>query len=396
MCLTDGARSKAMQKEILQFGGNRMADALRAALNEMTFTAGEACVVKAWGNVSANVLVPFAGPAYQPKFHRSAVRTLHNCIRDVLKLAVENNCVSVALPMSYDGPKNSFPREDAVHTILRTTRRWLEQLPSIETVVFFTDDIAVTETFGQLLPLYFPRSAFEARQAFTIVPPNFQSGNELGELDDDAALHMVHPPEHAEVETLDFAPFSASKDAGTARYSEKEAVYARYLEEAHQMRSEIWTMFQKQCFLYVTPPVKNDVFSLPMVTLIGANWPQNVRRELLMQYLVRVLDPVLRSGYSFLYVHASASYYSAPSLETLQEVLHMMHRRYKHSLKRFFILHPNWAVKAALAVGWAFMSSDMWNNTVYFDSIRDLEHYVQGKVKLPPFVAKCEQENKTL
>lgn len=391
MSLNDGTRSLEMKNEILELGGEEMVDEFEHVMGDK-FASGEARSVKGWGNLSAKYVLPFVGPAYKAKFHGAAVRTLHSSIREVLKLASEFDCRSVAIPMSYVDPRAQFPQEDAVHTILRTTRRWLEQLPCIETVVFFTNDASVLDTFGALLPLYFPRTAAEAHEALARLPSDYPFGDEFGELHSKSA-DMLHPPDHAEVETLNFAPFCANDCKGRgAEDMQDEILYMHYLREAHQMRTEMWTEMQKLCFLYVRPPIANDVFSVPIVTLIGANWPQNVAHEFLMQYVVRTLDPVVRSEYSFLYVHSSASYHSSPSLQMLQEVLRMAQLRYKYTLKRFYILHPTWAVKAALALGWAFMSTELWENTVYCESIRDLEEFVRGKVQLPAFVTSYERD----
>jgi len=359
-------------------------------LKETRLLSGEAHIFKAY-NLSSGWLIPFCGPMYESRYHRAVVVSLHQAIREVLKCAAEKQCTTVAIPMCYADPKHKFPRSDAIHTILRTTRRWMEKLP-FESVVFYTTgDDSDLSVFGELLPLYFPRSAEEALDAIRRLPVDFNFGTPDGDLAEEGVPQLIIPPTgEDDIEALDFAPFVAegavTRENKDDDWQDRD-LYSYYLRMSYRMGDKLWKTIQETCFLYVTHPPDD----LPVVTFVGAHWPSHISHDLLMQFVVRTLDPIGHCGYTFLYVHSSASVSNAPTLQTLQEVMQLMYYRYKHTLRRFYILHPDWAVKAALALGWAFISNELRANVLTFDSIRELEN-VQGKVQLPSFVETFEVE----
>lgn len=99
---------------------------------------GEAVITTA-GKLNAKFVIHTVGPVWNDG-NRNEVQALTNCYRNSLKLAVENNCGTIAFPCISTGIYK-FPVELAAKVAVRTINEFLVNADQIEqvTIVCFDD-----------------------------------------------------------------------------------------------------------------------------------------------------------------------------------------------------------------------------------------------------------------
>jgi O-acetyl-ADP-ribose deacetylase (regulator of RNase III) len=102
--------------------------------------AGEAKITRGY-HLPARFVIHTVGPIWRGGKHDEA-RTLSNCYRNSLQLAVENEIRTIAFPAISCGAYG-YPIEEAAHIALETTREFLANNDKIDKVVFvlWGDDI---------------------------------------------------------------------------------------------------------------------------------------------------------------------------------------------------------------------------------------------------------------
>lgn len=100
---------------------------------------GEAVVTTA-GNLPATFIVHTVGPVWNGGY-KNEPELLANCYRNSLKLAVEKNAETIALPNISTGIYG-YPKPGAAKVAVATVREFLERNESIKKVIFvcFDDD----------------------------------------------------------------------------------------------------------------------------------------------------------------------------------------------------------------------------------------------------------------
>lgn len=100
------------------------AENLQAACNELRpIRIGEAVITSGF-NLPARYIIHTAGPNYNYGKYTAAV-LLYDCYMNSLKLAVENQCRSIAFPLIASGDKD-YPKEDALEVSIRAIRDFLQ------------------------------------------------------------------------------------------------------------------------------------------------------------------------------------------------------------------------------------------------------------------------------
>lgn len=98
---------------------------------------GEAVITTA-GNLPAKYVIHTVGPIWNGGFEHKD-KKLANSYVNSLKLAVENNCKSIAFPNISTGVY-SFPKDRAAKIAVKSTRDFLSKNQTIEEVVFVCFD----------------------------------------------------------------------------------------------------------------------------------------------------------------------------------------------------------------------------------------------------------------
>ena len=125
-------------------------------------------------------IIHTVGPRFHLKYRNAAENALHNCYRNSLAFVRERRLKSVAVPCLYK-VKKRYPREEAAHTAVRTTRRFLENYgDTIDHVVLVVDNQQDYRIYQKVMPLYLPRNRAEELAAEKLLPKN--TGNEFGEI----------------------------------------------------------------------------------------------------------------------------------------------------------------------------------------------------------------------
>jgi O-acetyl-ADP-ribose deacetylase (regulator of RNase III) len=132
--------------------------------------------------LSCSSLLHAVGPRYNEQYKTAAENALHFCYRNALRVCKEQKFNSIGITAVYTRRKR-YPREAAVHIVLRTLRRFMNKFPeALEDVVLCMEDLEDQQLYAKLLPLYFPRSREEEKWAWgEFTSNNVKLGDEDGE-----------------------------------------------------------------------------------------------------------------------------------------------------------------------------------------------------------------------
>lgn len=100
-------------------------------------------------DLSARFVIHTVGPIWRGGKHDEA-RTLANCYRNSLKLAVENEIRTIGFPAISCGAYG-YPIEEAAHIAFKTTREFLAVSDEIQKVIFVVWDEDVYDAYRQIL-----------------------------------------------------------------------------------------------------------------------------------------------------------------------------------------------------------------------------------------------------
>ena len=126
----DGAIHRAGGSEILE-------DCREIVARQGNCKTGEAVITTA-GKLPAKFVIHTVGPVWNGG-NKNEREKLANCYRNSLRLAVENNCKSIAFPGISTGIYR-FPKQEAAHIAVKTVRDFLENDQTIEDVIFVCFD----------------------------------------------------------------------------------------------------------------------------------------------------------------------------------------------------------------------------------------------------------------
>ncbi len=127
----DGAIHRAGGPAILE-------DCRRIIAKQGGCKTGQAVITSA-GKLPANFVIHTVGPVWNGG-NKNEEALLADCYTNSLKLAVENNCSSIAFPNISTGIYG-FPKEKAALISLRTVGQFLHSCSSVEKVIFVCFDV---------------------------------------------------------------------------------------------------------------------------------------------------------------------------------------------------------------------------------------------------------------
>ena len=110
--------------------------------------SGHAKITRGY-RLPARFVIHTVGPVWRGGTH-DEVRTLVNCYRNSLKLAVENEIRTIAFPAISCGAYG-YPIEEAAHIAFKTTREFLAVGDEIQKVIFVVWDEDVYNAYRQIL-----------------------------------------------------------------------------------------------------------------------------------------------------------------------------------------------------------------------------------------------------
>jgi O-acetyl-ADP-ribose deacetylase (regulator of RNase III) len=109
---------------------------------------GQAKITRGY-HLPARFVIHTIGPIWHGGKHDEA-RTLADCYRNSLQLAVENEIKTIAFPAISCGAYG-YPIEEAAHIALKTTREFLAATDEIRNVIFVVWDEDVYDAYRQIL-----------------------------------------------------------------------------------------------------------------------------------------------------------------------------------------------------------------------------------------------------
>jgi O-acetyl-ADP-ribose deacetylase (regulator of RNase III) len=126
----DGAIHRAGGPEILN-------DCRKIIAKQGGCKTGEAVITRA-GNLPAKFVIHTVGPVWNDGENNEA-KKLSNCYKNSLRIAVENNCKTIAFPNISTGIYG-FPKDKAAQIAVETVSEFILQNGSIEKVIFICFD----------------------------------------------------------------------------------------------------------------------------------------------------------------------------------------------------------------------------------------------------------------
>lgn len=109
---------------------------------------GEAKITKGY-NLPANHVIHTVGPIWRGGANNE-LQLLANCYKNSLKLAVENNCKTIAFPNISTGIYG-FPKDEAAVIAIKEVKKFLASNESIEKVLFVCFDQENYDIYSRLL-----------------------------------------------------------------------------------------------------------------------------------------------------------------------------------------------------------------------------------------------------
>jgi O-acetyl-ADP-ribose deacetylase len=109
---------------------------------------GEAKITRGY-RLPARFVIHTVGPIWRGGEHDEA-RTLANCYRNSLQLAVENEIKTIAFPAISCGAYG-YPIEEAAHIAFKTTREFLAMTDEIQKLIFVVWGADVYDAYLQIL-----------------------------------------------------------------------------------------------------------------------------------------------------------------------------------------------------------------------------------------------------
>jgi len=384
-------------------GGYKYCDELQHILRDR-IRSGDVRISKAPPHLPMDRVIHTVGPKFKTKYAIAAQNTLTGCIRETFQICEEEKCRTLSMPMIYS--KNSdFPLEMAAHTMLRSTRRWLERLNAVDTVVFVgTQEDA--EILCPLLPIYFPRSHDEASQMLPHMT-EIQVGNKFGEVETverEIRLQSTFACEESRDDSgskadldLSFLRKSGGSDdfdetckkrmSATAWEAESQEevtrVYQRYLREAQKHNFD--PLIKRGFLLFEV------VNGRKIVAILGSHFPGHIDPKVLVLFIVSYLDPKIKDRYCLLYIHTGVVLTeNAPSWNLFCEMMRIFTTQFTPTLEKVVILHPDLIFKAMFSVAALMFAQTLWPGAVYAETILDLNYHL-GPVPLPDFVKEYDR-----
>lgn len=119
-------------------GGSEILDACRAIVaRQGGCKTGEAVITTA-GKLPSKFVIHTVGPVWNGG-EKGEAEKLANCYKNALLLAEENHCKSVAFPSISTGIYG-YPKQEAAHIAVSTTKAFMDEAKSIERVIFVCFD----------------------------------------------------------------------------------------------------------------------------------------------------------------------------------------------------------------------------------------------------------------
>ena len=381
-----------------------------------------------------SAVIHTVGPRWNDKYATAAENALHGCYRSSLRVLLELGLATIAFPCVYTERKK-YPRAQAVHTVLRTVRRFLENFGDrVVCVVFAVENDADRVDYENTLPLYFPRNDAELSRSKKELPRDL--GNEWGELvirerkirinfgtqkqggaagalpgeeagGDASAAAAAAADQQRRTSSLlkmddDFVTMMGDMDKdrlakleaaregsadGDVDEDEMHELYQAYLGEAEG--ADLSDIMRMQ--LFYKPGVDNQ--DRPVFVIVLKHVPPGIDMHRAFLYAIQKMDKVVDQEYVVVLVMSLSVSESRPSFTWLQQMYHVFDNRYRKNMKNLYVLHPSIWFKLALWFMSPLLSSSIWNKIVYVHEVRDLFHmFHPNQLLLPEFVFRYDRE----
>ncbi|GBG29318.1 Ganglioside-induced differentiation-associated protein 2 [Hondaea fermentalgiana] len=344
----------------------------------------------------AAYVIHTVGPKFSTQYETAAQSALHMCYRNVLTICKERRLRSVAMPLLYSRERG-YPREDGAQTAVRTIRRFLDHFVDDfdRVVLYLGNDAEDTAHIRRALALYCPRSRAEEVWSMSVLPEN--TGNEWGEIVLEDRRVRISSSFPSVTSTVDGnympvgrpgpPPPPPARAFTEVVYGVDTLVdnlaYTRLLERADDED------FKDMVALNIIYRGGNDMMGRPIVVIAAANLTHEVREERLLLYFVHVCDKLSRHPKGFVVVffdHPGASEH-LPGLSWFKhQYEEVIGRKYKKNLRRMYVVHATWQLKALFWGAMPFVSSKFWDKFYYLDSLEELYRYIPAECILLPSV----------
>ena len=135
-------------------GGNAILEDCRKIIAKQGSCKTGQAVITTAGNLPAKYVIHTVGPVWNGG-NKNEREKLADCYMNSLKLAIENNCKSIAFPNISTGIYG-FPKEEAAQIAVKTVSEFLLKHNEIEKVIFVCFDDENERLISKELSLYNP------------------------------------------------------------------------------------------------------------------------------------------------------------------------------------------------------------------------------------------------
>lgn len=361
----------------------------RCQVGEAKITAG--CLL------AATYVIHTVAPKFVDQYKTAAESSLHSCYKSILSICKEQNLRSVALPILFT-PENGFPRETGAHIAVRTIRRFLEHFTADfdHVVLYLGESMQDYDYFTRALAMYCPRSAAEELWATANLPQD--TGNEWGEIEMEDRRIRISSSIPSAMTTVNGKYMPAGRPGPPptppARvYTEvvygvdtlvDNLLYSSLLERAGEQD------FKDMVAYNIIYRGGTDPLGRPIVVIAAANLSASIPEDRLLMYFAHTCDKLSRhpKGFVVVFLDHPDGAANLPSLSWFKSNYEdVIGRKYKKNLRRMYVVHPTWQLKAHFWAAMPFVSTKFWDKFFYLDTLEELFRYIPADCILLPAVA---------
>ncbi|AFZ79689.1 hypothetical protein BEWA_025380 [Theileria equi strain WA] len=319
---------------------------------------------------------------FSNKYPEASSNILNTCIRNALKCAIEHGVETIAYPLQI----REFPDEHYVETLCRTLRRFLEN----ETVkkkikkvflVYTQEDSShdwdsAKEYVTQMLQRFFPRDAYEESMSADIARP----GNELGELADEErniriGAGFATSTVDRDRTTSPLVNFGSSSRVGNERRNTEEYTY--YLKLAYSIsKMSIYKSMRGSNFVRMSG---NDKFNRPVIVVDARDYTFSDEHEYALAYALGVINPFIQYKFVIAVLHLDHSIITSTALlRLLRDLCHVFGVQRTKNIAGIYFHRCGWALKGYLGMISAFLPTQVWEASMFVDSLEELKELNLG------------------
>eukprot|EP00658_Telonema_sp_P-2_P082654 TRINITY_DN8780_c0_g1_i1.p1 TRINITY_DN8780_c0_g1~~TRINITY_DN8780_c0_g1_i1.p1 ORF type:complete len:235 (+),score=34.84 TRINITY_DN8780_c0_g1_i1:72-776(+) len=180
---------------------------------------------------------------------------------------------------------------------------------------------------------------------------------------------LVEPCQEVEQESYSADLLSAADEDYCELLSAADEDYCELLRAAAETD---FSLVKQLEFIHL---VQDEALQQPVVVLLLANLkPTSVDNQILLKYLIWMLDTVADSHFSVVLLCQHGGMPNVPALGWLRETPGRLLQKYSANLTALYVIEPSVALRTLMGCLSPFVSDLFWNKIRFLDSSQDFFH----------------------